>query len=349
MADILFGLGLAAIVIIIGVVLLRRRPVTRSGILVRSGSTEETSDPPQEVHTRTETKAAAGAMTVPAFPIAKGTMVASKYRLERLIDDGGRCAVAEATHMTSGKSVALRFLAPGRVHEPLDAARLVRAAQIAGRIGSEHAEEILDIGALETGAPFIVTGLLHGNDLAMEIRERGALPLEDAIDYVLQACDAVAEAHAADFFHRDLRPAKLFLGKRPDGSSHVTVLTSMIPSLRVPPELAQQTRPVDHRADIYLLGLLLYELLAGKRAFSGDTLQEIAGHVLTTTPTPLPTMHPELPSGLAAVIEKAYARDPTERHVSVADFALALAPFAPARSQFALECIAQKAARPPRL
>ena len=302
--------------------------------------------------------------TESAAPVAQGAVLAGKYKVERVIGEGGMGVVVEAKHIALDERVAMKFLTAAYATHPEAAARFLREARAAVKIKSEHVARVSDVGTLETGAPYMVMELLQGNDLNQELQSKGVLPMQDAVDYVIQACEAIAEAHAAGIVHRDLKPANLFLTRRMDGSALVKVLdfgiskmsdgvenltktmAAMGSALYMSPEQMQQTRGVDHRTDIYALGVALYELLAGKQPYYADTLPQLCAEVLTGTPTPLRTARPDVPPGLAAVIEKAYARDRADRYGSVAHFVVALAPFAPPRSQPNIDRIARAAGLP---
>ncbi|MFO0587266.1 MAG: protein kinase [Polyangiaceae bacterium] len=296
---------------------------------------------------------------------APGTMLAGKYRVERVIGEGGMGVVVEAKHLALDERVAMKFLTAGYAQHPEATARFLREARAAVKIKSEHVARVSDVGTLESGAPYMVMELLQGRDLSRELQVVGPLPMQDAVDYVIQACDAIAEAHAAGIVHRDLKPANLFLARRMDGSPLVKVLdfgiskmqesgvenltktmTAMGSALYMSPEQMAQTRGVDHRTDIYALGVALYELLAGKQPYYADTLPQLCAEVLTGTPTPLATVRSDLPPGLAHVLEKAYARDRANRYQTIAHFVVALAPFAPSRSQPVIERIARVASLP---
>ena len=297
-------------------------------------------------------------------PVAQGTVLAGKYRVERVIGEGGMGVVVEAKHIALDERVAMKFLTAAYATHPEASARFLREARAAVKIKSEHVARVSDVGTLENGAPYMVMELLQGNDLNQELQKKGVLPLPDAVDYLIQACEAIAEAHGAGIVHRDIKPANLFLARRLDGSALVKVLdfgiskmsdgvenltktmAAMGSALYMSPEQMQQTRGVDHRTDIYALGVALYELLAGKQPYYADTLPQLCAEVLTGTPTPLRTVRPDLPPDLAPVIEKAYARDRAERYQSVAHFVVALAPFAPTRSQPNIDRIARVAGLP---
>jgi serine/threonine-protein kinase len=303
--------------------------------------------------------------TPEAPPTVPGTILAGKYRVERIIGMGGMGVVVEAKHITLDERVALKFLLPEYATHPEASGRFLREARAAVKIKSEHVARVTDVGTLENGAPYMVMEFLEGRDLSKLLTETGVLEVEDAVDYLIQGCDALAEAHGYGIVHRDIKPANLFLTKRPNGTPLVKVLdfgisktsgsqvdnltkttASMGSALYMSPEQMQQTRGVDHRTDIYALGISLYELLAGKQPFYADTLPQLCAEIFTGVPTPIRTLRQDVPEGMANVLEKAYARDRGVRFQSVGEFVVALAPYAPARSQTAIESVAKMAGLP---
>jgi serine/threonine protein kinase len=301
----------------------------------------------------------------PATGIVPGAILAGKYRVERIIGQGGMGLVVEARHIALDERIALKFLLPEYAHHPEAAPRFMREARIAAKIKSEHVVRVSDVGTLDNGSPYMMMEFLDGDDLAKTLEKLGVFSIDDAIDYILQGCEAIAEAHQHGIVHRDLKPANLFLSKRPDGTPIVKVLdfgiskisgggvdnltkttAAMGSALYMSPEQMQQTRAVDHRTDIYALGIALYELLAGKQPYYADTLPQLCAEILTGTPTPIRTIRPEITDDLAQVIEKAYARDKGQRHQSIADLVIALAPYAPTRSQQMIDRVARMAGLP---
>ncbi|MEZ4295402.1 MAG: protein kinase [Polyangiaceae bacterium] len=296
------------------------------------------------------------------IPVQPGAILAGKYRVDRVLGKGGMGVVVEARHVALDERVALKFLLPEYAQHPEASARFLREGQAAVKIKGEHVARVSDVGTLETGSPYMVMEYLEGIDLSNALESYGVCQIPDAIDYVLQACEAIAEAHTLGIIHRDLKPANLFLTRRPDGTPMIKVLdfgiskmsgagvdnltrttATMGSALYMSPEQMQTTRGVDHRTDIYALGISLYELLAGKQPFYADTLPQLCAEVLTGTPTPLRTLRPDIADPLAAAIERAYARDRDQRYQTIAELAAGLAPFAPARSQTSLDRIARMA------
>jgi serine/threonine-protein kinase len=293
-------------------------------------------------------------------PVAPGTVLAQKYRVERVLGQGGMGVVVEARHIALEERVALKFLLPDYANHPEASGRFLREARAAVKIKSEHVARVSDVGTLETGAPYMVMEYLDGSDLSKVLATRGLFPLEDAIDFIVQACDAIAEAHSYGIVHRDLKPANLFLTRRADGSPLVKVLdfgiskvasdgvesltrttAAMGSALYMSPEQMQQTRSVDQRTDIYALGVSLFELLGGRQPFYADSLPQLCAEILTGSPTPLRQFRPDIPEAFATALERAYARDRNGRYQSVGEFVNALAPFAPQRSQALIDRIAR--------
>ena len=298
----------------------------------------------------------------PPVPTQPGTVLAEKYRVERILGQGGMGVVVEARHIALDDRVALKFLLPEYANHPEASARFLREARAAVRIKSEHVARVSDVGRLDSSAPYMVMEFLEGSDLSHVLEKRGVLPVEDAVDYVIQGCDAIIEAHSLGIVHRDLKPANLFLSKRPNGEPIIKVLdfgisktseagvdnltkttAALGSALYMSPEQMQQTRGVDHRTDIYALGISLYELLAGRQPFYAETMPQLCAEIFTGTPTPIRQLRPEVPDGLAAVLEKAYARDRELRYQTIAELVAALAPWAPTRSQAVIDSISKLA------
>jgi serine/threonine-protein kinase len=271
--------------------------------------------------------------------------------------------VLAAHHLHLDKRVALKFLRPEVAENRELVARFANEARSAGKIQSEHVARVLDVGVLDNGSPYMVMEYLEGTDLAGLIRQRGGLPGPEAIEYVLQACEALAEAHVAGIVHRDLKPANLFLTRRADGSPCVKVLdfgiskaalsndpaghaltqTSAVlgsPSYMAPEQL-KSARQVDARTDIWALGIILHELMTGEVAFRADTVPELYVAILQAAPTALRARLSGAPPALEAVLLRCLEKDPARRFTSVGELALALAEFAPARAQPSVERIAR--------
>jgi serine/threonine-protein kinase len=292
--------------------------------------------------------------------VAPGEVLAGKYRVERILGKGGMGMVVAALHLHLDKRVALKFLLPQVAQNPELVARFAREARAASRIESEHVAKVLDVGQLDDGAPFMVMEYLEGADLAQIVKTRGALPGQEAIEYVLQACEALAEAHVAGIVHRDLKPANLFLTRRADGSPCIKVLDFGISKIALAgdpgqgmtqtaammgspnymaPEQIKSARSVDARSDIWSLGIILHELLTGEVAFKADTMPELYVNILQSPPIPLRSRRPDAPPAMEAIVLRCLEKDPARRFANVGELATALGELAPPRARLSIERI----------
>ncbi|HEY6560473.1 MAG TPA: serine/threonine-protein kinase [Polyangiaceae bacterium] len=284
-------------------------------------------------------------------PVKAGDVLAGKYQVERILGTGGMGIVVAAWHQELERRVAVKFLLP-EIAERSDAAeRFRREARAAVKIRSEHVARVLDVGTLDGVAPYMVMEYLDGHDLAEELRTRGMLPVHESLEFLLQAAEAVAEAHSAGIVHRDLKPANLFVTARGDGTRAVKVLdfgisksvlsgsvndlsltrtSSLIGSpLYMSPEQMKSAREVDSRTDIWALGVILYEMLAGRPPYVAESIPQLCSALLHDSPPPLSQFRSDVPAGLEHVILRCLAKDRTQRWPTVADLAQNLAPFAP--------------------
>jgi serine/threonine-protein kinase len=285
-----------------------------------------------------------------------------------VLGSGGMGLVLAATHLGLRERVALKFMNAESVSHPDAAARFVREARAAARLKGEHVCRVLDMGETETGDRYIVIEHLEGRDLAEVLAERGSLGVTEAVEYVLQACEAMAEAHAAGIIHRDLKPANLFLTTGTDGAPCIKVLDfgiskildpgtaavvtttrSMMGSpLYMAPEQLVSARDVDPRADIWSLGTVLFQLLTGETPYRGSSLPEVVAQVLHTDPPRLSRRLPGAPRALDAALTRCLQRDPARRYQSVAELAADLAEVVPEASHLALRSAAVLGLRPSR-
>ena len=294
-------------------------------------------------------------------PVHEGELLAGKYRVDQVLGEGGMGVVVAATDIQLERRVALKFLLSEYAQNQEACSRFLREARAAAKIRSEHVARVIDVGTLETGAPYLVMEYLEGSDLAAVMAAATCLSVEDATDYVLQACEAIAEAHARGIIHRDLKPANLFLSQEPGGRAKVKVLDFGISKTTLPglgfepaltktsalmgsplymsPEQMRSTRNVDARTDIWALGVILYELLAQTPPFTGETVPELSAKVLLEQPPPLRQLRPDVPEQLEAVVLKALAKEPDDRFPSVAELAIALVRYAPKRARVTVENI----------
>ena len=257
--------------------------------------------------------------------------------------------VVAATHTQLDQRVALKFVLPHMLAGAVSVERFFREARSTAKLTNEHITRVHDVGTLETGAPYIVMELLDGSDLAQLRRRVGTLTVPDAVEYVLQACEGLVEAHAVGIVHRDLKPQNLFVARRMNGAPLVKILdfgiskavgaaavgqmnltdsaTVLGSPLYMSPEQMRSARSVDARSDIWALGVILYELLAGKVPFDGETVTELCLKVVIETETPVSELRADLPPGLSEVVHKCLSKDPNGRYSSVAALADALEPY----------------------
>jgi eukaryotic-like serine/threonine-protein kinase len=294
-----------------------------------------------------------------------GDVLAGRFRVERVLGAGGMGVVVAAHHLQLDRRVALKFLLPEVAKQESVVTRFAREARAAARIQSEHVARVLDVGSLEDGRPYLVMEYLEGRDLEAEVQARGPLPVSSTVDWVLEACEALAEAHAVGIVHRDLKPANLFLTRRADGGPLVKVLdfgiskntlleasgqagpalTQTFAQLGSPrymsPEQLRSSKDVDARADIWALGLILHELLTGDTAFDGTTLPELHVAILTQAPRPVRSIRPDVPVELEAAISHCLEKEPARRFANVAELARAILPFGTAQARQSAERIAR--------
>ncbi|HEX2689021.1 MAG TPA: serine/threonine-protein kinase [Kofleriaceae bacterium] len=277
---------------------------------------------------------------------AIGDVLAGKYRVDKILGIGGMGMVVAATHLELDQRVALKFMLPGSHESPETSARFLREARAAGRLNSEHVCRVMDVGRFDDGVPYIVMEYLKGEDLAAILRRRGPLRVSEAVDYILQGIEGIAEAHAHGIIHRDLKPENLFRHKRNDGGSIIKVLDFGISKIAMAaaatktgdimgspaymaPEQMDSSAKVDHRADVWSLGVVLYQLVAGKPPFHGDTLPLLCMHVVNDEPESMSAVREDLPDGFEAVVMRCLRKEPEDRYGDVGELAQALAPFGP--------------------
>ncbi|MFZ5897023.1 MAG: serine/threonine-protein kinase [Myxococcota bacterium] len=293
--------------------------------------------------------------------VVAGQVLAGKYRVERVLGQGGMGLVVLAHHLVLDERVAIKLMSSTALSDE-SIARFEREACAAVRIKSEHVVRVLDVGRFDSGAPYMVMEFLDGEDLATRLSRTGQLPIEEAVDFVLQTCVALADAHSAGIVHRDLKPSNLFCVRRSDGRSVIKLLdfgiskqsdalaelvdTSVTKTgavmgspLYMSPEQVQSARDVDARSDIWSLGVVLFELIAGCPPFSGAAFGEVAIKIATEEVPSLKLLRPDAPPALEHVLHRALAKDREQRYASVADLARALQPFAASGAKLLVERI----------
>jgi eukaryotic-like serine/threonine-protein kinase len=291
------------------------------------------------------------ATLAPSMSVSPGGIIAGKYRVDRVLGSGGMGIVVAATHVELDQRVAIKLLRPEHLARGGAVERVLREARAAVKIASLHVARVYDVGTLDDGVPFIVMELLEGCDLAQLLCAEGHIPVEDAAAWIIQACDALARAHALGIVHRDLKPANLFLASLPDESTSIKVLdfgiskyaagvsgrveeglTSTTALLGSPvymsPEQLESTRDVDARTDIWSLGVILYELVTGAHPFVADTLPQLCKKIAEREAPPLRDALKDAPEALEGIVTRCLRKRREDRFPDVQSLAAALAPLA---------------------
>ena len=282
-----------------------------------------------------------------------GQIIHNKYRLVRLIGDGGMGSVYEAKHEVLGTSVALKFLHPELTRRAGLVQRFLQEARVSAAIQSPHVVRVIDVDQTTEGLAYIVLEYLEGRSLQAlyehlyQAKQR--LSFADAMSYAMQMLDGVEAAHRAGIVHRDLKPDNVMITTGAKGEAVVKLLDFGIAKLKVSgamdkgltrpgvmmgtpeymaPEQAYSADAVDARADIFSLGVMVFEMLAGRRPADGDDPMQIASQYLEGTIAKLSSLVPSIPTPLAEAVHKAIAAKPEARFDDVAAFRRALAPFA---------------------
>jgi serine/threonine-protein kinase len=270
-----------------------------------------------------------------------------RYTIVRLLGKGGMGAVYEARHARLGRRVAIKFLLPELAARPEILRRFENEAVAAGGLEHPNLVAVIDLGRATDGSAYLVMEFLRGEDCARLVRRLGPLPATRAVNIVLQACRGVAVAHDAGIVHRDLKPENLFLTDAGDGGDQIKVLDFGIAKLRpvdgqaatrtgstfgtthyMSPEQARGASDVDARTDVWALGVVLYELLSGRKPFDSEQPLGVIHQILNATPPGLGAVRPGLLRGLVAAVERALRKDADQRFPSIRALASALEPFA---------------------
>jgi serine/threonine-protein kinase len=275
-----------------------------------------------------------------------GTVIDGKYTIVGLLGRGGMGAVYEARHARLARRFAIKFLLPEFAADPEVLRRFENEARAAGGLEHPNLAAVTDFGQAADGAPYLVMEFLQGQDCSKLLRASGPLPIGRAANLVAQACRGLVVAHKAGIVHRDLKPENLFLTDAGDGTDLVKVLDFGIAKLSHPdsslvtgkgatfgtahymsPEQVRGAGEVDERADVWALGVVLYELLSGRKPYDGEKFVNVIHQILYAEPTPLAAVRPGLPAKLMVVVDHALKKNVSERLPSVAALAELLLPF----------------------
>jgi eukaryotic-like serine/threonine-protein kinase len=287
-----------------------------------------------------------------------GEIVQEKFLLESCIGSGGMGVVFQGEHLLLKTRIALKCLRTELVGDAAALARFLQEARLAASIENEHSTRIHDVGTTSDGTPYIVMEYLRGVALDEHLERTGPLPVADVVTIVLQLLAVLAEAHGKGLVHRDLKPANLFLQERSNGELWVKVMDFGIskhvgvgpaPNLGITtphtllgspqymsPEQLRDSSTVDHRSDIWSVGVMIYELLAGTIPFDAESLADLCAIILDRQPAPLRKFRGDVPPGLEDVILRTLSKDAASRPQNVGELALLLAPYAPESARAAV-------------
>ncbi len=296
--------------------------------------------------------------------LAIGDTIAGKYEIRGLIGKGGIGCVLRAYHRGLDEPVAIKVLNAQALRDTQMRERFHREARAAAKIKSDHIARVFDVGTMAGDIPFLVMELLEGSDLGVRIDKTGPLRVTDAARYVMQACEAIAEAHLLKIVHRDIKPENLFIAERRHGGETTKVLdfgisksvsqnahsvTSTSAALGSPlymsPEQLRSPRDVDHRTDIWSLGVSLHEMTTGLPPFSSDTLAGLALKIVTEEMAPLSSHGPVIDPAFDRVVRRCMAKAVDDRYATVAELVRDLAPFCPEQGEISVRRTAALLAR----
>ncbi len=288
-------------------------------------------------------------------PFQPGDVLKGKYRVESILGSGGMGVVLSAVHVDLDERVAIKFLRTAALENEVWVARFMREAKAAAMLRSEHAVRVHDVGTLDTGAPYMVMEYVDGIDVGQWLSKHGPMPLDRAAELLLQACEALALAHARGIVHRDVKPSNLLMVERADGTPLVKVIDFGISKMMtdasvvsngemtqsqsiigspyyMAPEQMRSAKHVDARADIWALGATLHRMLTGSYPFPGGTMMAIFENILDGY-NGVRSLAPHVPAEVDALLHRCLRNDPNERLQNVAEFATALAEQAPPRAR----------------
>jgi len=283
-----------------------------------------------------------------------GTTLDGKFRIERALASGAGGDVYEATHLALGALVAVKVLRAGPPETgDIRRKRFLREARVAAGLRTDHVVRIYDVVAPDSGLTYIVMELLQGETLADRVLRVGPLPVAEAVDFVLQAARPLGQMHAQGIVHRDVKPSNLFLARNADGKESIKLLDFGVAAFQRPvardssltlteamvgtprymaPEQVQSSRNVDARADVWALGITLYEMLAGTPPFDGQTVLAVLHQIERQEPKPLAGVRHEVPPALAALVHACLAKEPAGRPADARELVEALTAVAKPRA-----------------
>jgi serine/threonine-protein kinase len=277
--------------------------------------------------------------------IAPGDVVAGKYEVLQVLGQGGMGLVVAAVHRRIDQYFAIKLLLPELVSQPGAVSRFEREARAAGALRSPHAVQVFDVDATPEGVPYIVMELLEGHDLSREIAERGEIPVNELVDWIIQSCSAIEEAHSLGIVHRDLKPSNIFLAQQEGGERIAKIVDFGISKLLdatdrttstegafgtpqyMSPEQVRGTKTIDGRSDLWSLGVIMYRVLTKEFPFGTQSASGLAVAIATEPAAPLGDRRPELPGTLTSAVMRLLEKKPEDRFQTAAELAAVLEPF----------------------
>jgi len=323
-----------------------QRLIIRSGDNLASTDAMGSHDTAVAVAKNSETMGAletpaAGVNSLPSGTLTEivGSTLSGRYLVTRKVGQGGMGAVYEATHTLIGKRVAVKVLLEKYAQREAIVKRLKQEAQLASSIGNEHIIDITDFGSTEDGRTFVVMEYLEGESLAECLARETKLSEQRILRIIQQVTSALSAAHAKGVVHRDIKPENVFLLRRKEQDFVKVVDFGISKSLRasdeqeepqrltqtgmvlgtplyMSPEQARGDDELDHRVDLYALGVIMYEASTGRVPFSGNNYLSVISQVLNESPQPPREIRPELSDEFEAIVLKAMAKDRKDRYAS---------------------------------
>ncbi len=290
-------------------------------------------------------------VNVGQLPAPPGAVLLGKYRVDRAIGAGGMGVVALGWHLDFDERIAIKFLLPALADNAEAVGRFEREARVLFKIKSENVCRVIDVGKLESGVPFMIMEYLDGHDLATALESGEPLPIDRAIEYGMQACQALAHAHVRGIVHRDIKPENLFVARDPSGEHVLKLLdfglskeqesdeggrkrklTAQEQVMGTPhymsPEQWLASTAVGPATDQWALAAIVFELVTGKPPFDGPQIGNVCSAIINAPTPSAKRARPDAPAGLDAVLQKALEKNPGDRYENIGAFAVALAAFA---------------------
>jgi serine/threonine-protein kinase len=290
-------------------------------------------------------------------------LLGNKYVFQRVIAEGGMAVIVAAAHQSLGETVALKMLKPSMLRDKELVVRFAREAKATARVRSEYSVKILDVGIDARHGPFMVMEYLHGRDLRRLVEDEGVQNERRVAEIAIQACEALAAAHALGIVHRDVKPENIFITKQAQIDSirlldfgiskaaltgsvmntDVSLVTTQMllgSPIYMSPEQMRSSTHVDGRSDIWSLGVTMFEAISGRPPFQSETVTELCAMVLETQPPVLKNVAPQVSQAFSDVVMRCLRKDPGQRFQNVGELAVAMLPFAPSRTRMSVERIA---------